>query len=359
MQFHARLVHAESGRRVVQVSARRNDLLLGSALGEAATAEEAEDRALQRLRQRLCGDEDAPGAAHRPRAAALRPPADPAAPHHTISSDAAAAAAAARDAARDAGSGPGPAPLPASPQAVAAAERLAGSEASPPPVGDTPAVAPSRPLQGWPASDPAADPDPAAAATAEPPIAAAREADPLEEPTADPEDWSQELMALDLQLRRLGWNRQQEGLYLQRAFQHPSRSRLTRYSDLQAYLQALAGLAVGSDPTLAPVPLRRADLLAQGDDLLERLGWSAERGRGFLERHLQRISRRQLSDAQLLHFNMLLESELLAGSIPIPMPIGPAADRPDPNPDPDGDPDRDPDPNSEGQLFTVEPGRQR
>lgn len=339
MQFHARLVHAESGRRVVQVSARRDDQLLGSALGEAATAEEAEDRALQRLQQRLCGDDDTPRAAHRPGVAALRPPADPTALQHTIGSAAAAAPE------WDSAGGPGPEPLPAPPRAMAAAERLPGSGAADAPMGGTAEVAPSRPHRRRQATDPAADPDPPGVVTAGPSTEAAHEADPLEEPATDPEDWSQELTALDLQLRRLGWNRQQEGLYLQRAFQHPSRSRLTRYSDLQAYLQALEGLAAGSDPALAPVPLRRADLLALGDDLLVRLGWSAERGRAFLERHLQRISRRQLSDAQLLHFNMLLESELLAG----PTPTGPAADRPAP----------DPDANPGAEAFTVDPGQQR
>jgi hypothetical protein len=135
--------------------------------------------------------------------------------------------------------------------------------------------------------------------------------DPGEEPPADPEDWSQELAALDLQLRRLGWGRDQEGAYLQRAFGHPSRSRLTRYSDLRAYLVALEGLERGSDPTVAAVPLRRSELLSQGDDLLRQLGWSPEQGRAFLERELQRVSRQQLSDVQLLQFNMLLEGELL------------------------------------------------
>jgi hypothetical protein len=160
------------------------------------------------------------------------------------------------------------------------------------------------PLDHEPLGEPAPDPDPL---PSDPP-----EVDPLEEPPADPEDWSRELTAVDLHLRRLGWNRQQEGVYLQRAFHHPSRSRLTRYGDLLAYLAALEALLPGSDPSLAPVPLRRVDLLAQGDELLARLGWSAERGRALLEEHLQRVSRSQLSDAQLLHFNMLLESELLA-----------------------------------------------
>jgi hypothetical protein len=137
-------------------------------------------------------------------------------------------------------------------------------------------------------------------------------ADPEEEPPADPEDWSQELAALELQLRRLGWGRDEEGIYLQRAFGHPSRSRLTRYSDLRAYLMAVEGLERGSDPAVAAVPLRRVELLAQGDALLGQLGWSSAQGQAFLERELQRRSRRELSDVQLLQFNMLLEGELLA-----------------------------------------------
>lgn len=53
MQLEAQLVHAEPGKRVVQVRALANDQCLGSALGEAPTAEEAEDRASARLLARL------------------------------------------------------------------------------------------------------------------------------------------------------------------------------------------------------------------------------------------------------------------------------------------------------------------
>jgi hypothetical protein len=144
------------------------------------------------------------------------------------------------------------------------------------------------------------------------PASAGRQGDPIEEPPADPEDWSGELLAVERQLRRIAWGREQEALYLQRAFGHPSRSRLTRYSDLQAYLQALEGLDPSADPANATVPLRRSDLLAQADALLLQLGWGPDQGRSLLERELHCSSRSQLSDAQLLQFNMLLESELMA-----------------------------------------------
>jgi hypothetical protein len=234
MQLQVRLVHAEPGSRVVEVSAHAGGEVVGSALGEASSAEAAEDRAIARLLQRL--GEAAPP--HQP--AAAKPP-------------------------------------------VAA---------SPPPA-RTPAAA--------------AIPQPPEPAQAE--IPASEEA--LAEPPADPEDWSAELAQIDLELRRLGWQREQEATYLERAFHHPSRSRLTSYGDLVAYLQALQALDAGSDPATAAVPLRRRDLLAQSDQLLGRLQWDAVQGRQFLEQHFQRSSRQQLSDSQLLQFNMLLEGELI------------------------------------------------
>ncbi|NDG75514.1 MAG: hypothetical protein EBX49_09325, partial [Synechococcaceae bacterium WB8_1B_136] len=132
---------------------------------------------------------------------------------------------------------------------------------------------------------------------------------------ADPDDWSDALAELDLELRRIGWGREQEEAYLQRAFGHPSRSRLTAFKDLNAYLKAVKLLQPGTDPHSAAVPLQRSDLLSQSDLLLQQLGWDASRGRGFLEHHFQLASRQQLNDEQLLRFNLLLEGELIAAPL--------------------------------------------
>lgn len=226
MELYSRLVHAEAGHRVVCVRARQNDRELGSALGEGATAEEAEDRALERLRQRL-GDAPPAGSADDQEPAAAPP-------------------------------------------------------STPPKAAAPPSTAPSAPAEAAP-----------------------------QEPPPDPDDWSGELAALDRELQRLGWSREQEALYLERAFGHPSRSRLTTYADLLAYLRALETIVPGQDPEQVAVPLRRRDLLAQSDDLLARLGWQAEQGRRFLEQQLGASSRSQLDDGQLLQFNLLLEEALL------------------------------------------------
>ncbi len=208
------------------------------------------------------------------------------------------------------------------------------------PEGAAPAAAPTPMAAPLPTSSPmpSTHPSPAAppAPAQQPPEAPERSA-PLE-PPMDPEDWSQELLQLDRQLQRLGWARDQEGVYLQRAFGHPSRSRLTRWADLTAFLRALEELEPGADPASAPIPLQRGDLLSQCDTLLERLGWDTLSARRFLERHLAVSSRQQLSDAQLLQFNMLLEEAWLeagaAASVcePGPAPAVSAATAPQSSP---------------------------
>ena len=81
-----------------------------------------------------------------------------------------------------------------------------------------------------------------------------------------------------------------------------------------AYLRQLRQLQPGEKPEQAMVPLRRADLISQGDQMLRDLGWSGEQARSFLQQHLNAKSRQQLSDEQLLQFNMLLEEQKIKAS---------------------------------------------
>jgi len=277
MQLEAQLVHAEPGNRVVQVRAMANNQCLGSALGEAPTAEEAEDRASTRLLARLATQsEPSPQAlieAHIRPQAPINPETKPQIQEPTKKPDKTL--------------------LPSAPPAAPPAE----SPDAIPSQAPTPESAP-------PSAGALNDPEPKL-----PPL---QKLDPaLGEQDGEPEDWSSELARLDLQLQRLGWTRDEEAIYLERAFSHPSRNRLTSYVDLVAYLNALEALNPGANPGNAPVPLRRKDLLSQCDQLLGQLQWDASRGRSFLEEHFSLSSRQQLNDTQLLQFNMLLEGELM------------------------------------------------
>ena len=308
MQFLARLVHAERGARVVEVSARERGEVLGRCLGEGATAELAEERARERLMQLLAGAGQPSGQTPAPDSAtaAFRGGMAP------INGTPALPTARAQLPANEAGeAGPGgaaasaaPGPSPADPPTPTAASSQAR------PASSSPTTTPPTPAMTVPQAAPEAVIGDAAA-----------EGNP--EPAPDPEDWSAELAQIDLQLRRLGWQREQEGIYLERAFGHPSRSRITTYADLIPYLQALQAMAAGAQPDEVPVPLRRRDLLNQCDALLTQLAWNAGQGRQLLEQHFQRSSRQQLSDTQLLQFNMLLEETLMQ------LPAAPEAEPPD------------------------------
>ena len=265
MQLEAQLVHAEPGKRVVQVRALAKDQCLGSALGEAPTAEEAEDRASTRLLARLATQ---PEPIPRPPS---QPPSQPIARPQSLSEPQTKTHIPAAIPAVIASQAPAPAPTPEAVPALAAA-----------PNDIEPKLPPFQKLEP-----------------------------PSEEQGSEPEDWSSELAGLELQLQRLGWSRDEEAIYLERAFHHPSRNRLTSYVDLVAYLKALEALSPGANPGNAPVPLRRRDLLSQCDQLLSQLQWDASRGRSYLEQHFSLSSRQQLNDTQLLQFNMLLEGELM------------------------------------------------
>ena len=247
MQIRAELCHVDTLRCIVRVEAWLDGSLQGSALGEAATAEEAEERALRRLNSRLVSTE---GAQQPPNSARSEARVDEPTPKQV------------------------------------------------------PVERPRKIDQTQPSSAPHSP------ATQQVPVTPADNA-PSETPT-DPDDWSDELTAIDMEIRRIGWSREQEQEYLTRAFSLGSRHKLTRYADLVAYLRQLKLIQANDDASTAPAPIRRGDLLQQGDAMLKQLGWSSDQARTFLQQQLGATSRQQLSDEQLLQFNMLLEEQTLS-----------------------------------------------
>ena len=249
MQIRAELCHVDTLRCIVRVEAWLDGSLQGSALGEAATAEEAEERALRRLNSRLVSTE---GAQQPPNSARSEARVDEPTPKQV------------------------------------------------------PVERPRKIDQTQPSSAPHSP------ATQQVPVTPADNA-PSETPT-DPDDWSDELTAIDMEIRRIGWSREQEQEYLTRAFSLGSRHKLTRYADLVAYLRQLKLIQANDDASTAPAPIRRGDLLQQGDAMLKQLGWSSDQARTFLQQQLGATSRQQLSDEQLLQFNMLLEEQTMKAS---------------------------------------------
>ena len=277
MRTQAQLCHIEATRCVVLVSVSDGSTVIASALGEASRVEDAEDRARERLRQRL-----EPGnAVTTPQESASPSPTRPRSKQPARAETGVEPATPAQHSA-----------LPSSPPASspAIAVKAGSGEQTEQPTDPAPAPLDLPLLQ---------TPEPLQAEQA-----------PSETPT-DPDDWSDELAAIDLELQRIGWDRAQERNYLERAFGHGSRHKVTRYSDLVAYIKRLQDLEPGTSADEAPVPLRRSELISQGDQMLQSLRWEPAQARAFLQEQLGASSRQSLSDEQLLAFNIMLENEIV------------------------------------------------
>ena len=264
MRTHSQLCHVSSDRCVVLVEAYEGTTPLGSALGEGRSVSEAEDQALERLRARLGTSE----------------------PAKTEEPTATTSLTSVESSVQPGGS-----------KQLQPIRRVAAPEIS-------------ESVETKQVMKPQQQPTPVAAAAGI--VERGSDPQPPSESPIDPEDWSEELTAIDLELQRVGWDRDSEKTYLERAFGHASRHRLTRFSDLVAYLKRLRDLPAGSDPQNAEIPLRRSDLVAQGDEILKRLQWNQQQAKVFLNQHLQASSRQQLTDEQLLNFNMMLEEQLIS-----------------------------------------------
>ena len=256
MKTKVEICHIDSNRCVVRVSGLDGERELGSAIGEANNAEEAEDRARLRLEQREQSGEQAIEPQRSLEKANQRKAEEQARPTKRASeSD---------------NKYPGNSEV----------KQEKGTEQA-------------RPIPGQTNGQ-----------------ITVSNTEPSEAPT-DPEDLSEELTAIDLQLKRIGWTRNHESRYLERAYGHGSRHKLTRYRDLVSYLNKLKNLSEQADAESAPIPLRRSDLIAQSDEILTTLQWDQEIAKQFLQTKIGATSRQQLSDEQLFEFNMLLEEQLI------------------------------------------------
>ena len=171
---------------------------------------------------------------------------------------------------------------------------------------------------------PTPPPQPATPAPQQSPAPAPSPSPAFASGVSEPADWSEDLAVVEVQLERLGWNRSQESVYLERSFGHMERSSITRYQDLRLYIDALQRLSPPADPCMAPLPGQheapppppaplpsREVLIQSGNTLLRQLGWTTDQGRAFLKRHFGHTSRQALNDEQLMQFNQQLETLVL------------------------------------------------
>ena len=116
----------------------------------------------------------------------------------------------------------------------------------------------------------------------------------------EPSDWSNELIAIDSEIRRLKWTRDDEIKFLEKNLGYNSRNKITNYSDIVIYLSLLKKTNNQNSSNIVNDNVHR--LIEDSDAILRELSWDNIRGRKFLQKEFNVSTRKELNEKQLLLF---------------------------------------------------------
>ena len=123
------------------------------------------------------------------------------------------------------------------------------------------------------------------------------------------DDWSEELSIIDLELKRIGWNRAQENMFLENVLGYTNRNKITSYREIRLYMDYLKGIESGIEPQSQDQKAFRDFITRKCDDLITILGWDSNNARKYLYKMLNKRSRQQLNIYEFIEFTELLERE--------------------------------------------------
>ena len=116
----------------------------------------------------------------------------------------------------------------------------------------------------------------------------------------EPKDWSNELTAVDLQIERLKWSRDDEKIFLEKTFGYNNRNKITSYSEIVKYLNILKNIEIQNQPRVEKENISK--LINESDSILRDLSWDHRQGRDFLEKEYNVSTRKELNEEQLISF---------------------------------------------------------
>ncbi len=116
----------------------------------------------------------------------------------------------------------------------------------------------------------------------------------------EPSDWSSELTAIDAEIERLKWSRDDEINYLEKTLGYNNRNKITNYTDIVKYLSLLKKIDNQNPLKVANGNLNT--LIEESDIIIRDLSWDNQKGREFLQKEFNVLTRKELSETQLVSF---------------------------------------------------------
>ena len=116
----------------------------------------------------------------------------------------------------------------------------------------------------------------------------------------EPSDWSDELTAIDAEIVRLKWSRDDEINFLEKTFGYNNRSKITNYNDIVKYLNLLKKLDKPDSSHFVAGNINT--LIRESDNILRDLSWDHIQGREYLLKEFNVSTRKELNEEQLLSF---------------------------------------------------------
>ena len=116
----------------------------------------------------------------------------------------------------------------------------------------------------------------------------------------DPIDWSNELTAIDSEIERLKWSREEEIKFLEKNLGFNNRNKITNYNDIVKYLNLLKKIDISLHSDILNQNIKT--LIEESDSLLRDLSWDHTQGREYLQKEFNVSTRKELNEEQLLSF---------------------------------------------------------
>ena len=122
----------------------------------------------------------------------------------------------------------------------------------------------------------------------------------------EPSDWSNELTAIDSEIERLKWSREDEIKFLEKNLGYNSRNKITNYNDIVKYVNLLKDINSPIQSILNKTNINT--LIEESDNILKDLSWDHLQGREYLQKEFNVSTRKELSEQQLIAFVEKLKS---------------------------------------------------